>query len=115
MKVFRHSPASEKSEALPLPIYPTHNANEKNESADNYWRLVARLNVRWRVIECRDGIQWILQRIDGERYGKTRWTGRSYCRTRDGLLHACRDNAGEIEPSALAVLNNLPDRIGGQP
>jgi hypothetical protein len=31
------------------------------ESADDYARIVAILNDRWRVIECPDRIQWILQ------------------------------------------------------
>lgn len=112
MKVSRHSPTSEIPEANPLPIYRGRYANEKNECADNYWRLVTRLNVRWRVIECRDGIQWILQHTDGERHGRTRWTGRSYCRTRDGLIRVCRANAGEIDATATAILENLPDWIG---
>lgn len=35
---------------------------QHRESADDYHRVVAVLNDRWRVIECRDGIQWVLQR-----------------------------------------------------
>jgi hypothetical protein len=31
-----------------------------NESYDDYPRVVAKLNDRWRVIECRDRVQWIL-------------------------------------------------------
>jgi len=31
-----------------------------NESYDGYPRVVAKLNDRWRVIECRDRVQWIL-------------------------------------------------------
>lgn len=83
------------------------------ESADNYRAVIAMLNTRWRVILCRDGIQWILQRRDGERGGGARWTGRSYCRARASLLRACRTHAGEIDPIALTTLHNLPDRMGG--
>ena len=50
------------------------------ESADNYARIVARLDDDGRVIVCRDGLQWILQRRDGERGGRARWTGVGYCR-----------------------------------
>ncbi|KQZ92264.1 hypothetical protein ASD64_19380 [Mesorhizobium sp. Root157] len=113
MKVFQQLHASERAETLPLPIYRELNASEHKESADNYWRLIARLNVRWRVIECRDGIQWILQHTDGKKHGRMRWTGRSYCRTRDGLIRACRDNAGEIDAIAMMALESLPDWIGG--
>jgi hypothetical protein len=44
------------------------------ESADDY-PVVAQLSPKWRVIECRDGEQWILQRKSNK------WEGRSYCRT----------------------------------
>src|SRR5262245_23488791 len=61
-------------------------AAASNEEADNYRAVVAILNPRWRIIECRNGIQWILQRSAGLRHGKTRWEGRCYCRTRECLL-----------------------------
>jgi hypothetical protein len=61
------------------------------ESADNYRRVVARLNGKWRVIACRDGIQWILQRRHGpERPAGARWEGRSYCRTSEALRRCAR-------------------------
>ena len=50
------------------------------ETADDYFRVIARLNPRWRVIECRDGIQWILQRRGSpEKARRDDWRGRSYC------------------------------------
>ncbi len=49
------------------------------ESDDNYARVVARLDDGWRVIVCRDDLQWILQRRDGERAGGARWAGVVYC------------------------------------
>lgn len=115
MKAFQQSHTIERAVVSPLPILRETNGGGQKESADNYQRVVAPLNARWRVIECRDGLQWILQRIDGERHGRTRWTGRSYCRTRDGLKRACRDHAGEIDANAMAALERLPDWIGGRP
>ena len=90
-------------------------ADNASEEAENYRAVVAILNPRWRVIACRNGIQWILQRSAGLRHGTTRWEGRCYCRTREGLMRRVRELAGEIEPIASAVLKNLPDWIGGQP
>jgi hypothetical protein len=59
------------------------------ESAGNYDRVVARLNFRWRVIECAHGIQWILQRrASAETYATSRWVGRSYCLGRPKLCAA---------------------------
>jgi hypothetical protein len=31
------------------------------ETADDYYGFVARLNPDWRIVECRDRIQWVLQ------------------------------------------------------
>ena len=42
-----------------------------SESADNYGRVVARLNARWRVVECLHCLQWVLQRIAGAETGAT--------------------------------------------
>ena len=86
-----------------------------SEEAETYPATVAILNPRWRVIECRNGFQWILQRSAGLRHGTTRWEGRCYCRTRECLLRRVRELAGQIAPSTLTVLENLPDWIGGRP
>jgi len=52
------------------------------ECDDDYQLIVARLNKDWRVIVCRDRLQWILQRRKGERRGGARFDARSNCRTR---------------------------------
>jgi len=79
----------------------------------NYRAVVAQLSARWRVVECRDGVQWILQRFDGTRHGRARWTGRSYCRTREGLKRACRTSLGELSTYQLAMLDCLPEWMEG--
>jgi hypothetical protein len=93
------------------PPDPPETAN-RNESAQSYGRLVAVLNGKWRVIECRDGIQWILQSRDARKSLSTGvWRSRSYCRTREALLRVCAARAGNIDPTAAAVLAALPDWI----
>ena len=82
-------------------------------SADGYSAVVARLNERWRVIVCRDAIQWILQSFDGLRNGRAEWRGVGYFRARDALIRASGASAGEIEPSAFAILHALPAHIEG--
>ena len=70
------------------------------------------VNDRWRVVECAHGIQWILQyRSSAETYATSRWTGRSFCRTRDALICCCKEYVGAIDPAAAAVLAALPERI----
>jgi hypothetical protein len=60
------------------------------ESADDYPGVVAEFG-KWRVIECRDGEQWILQRKSGT------WEARSYCRTSEALRRVVREHVGAVE------------------
>ncbi|GLS29294.1 hypothetical protein SAMN04488498_11397 [Mesorhizobium albiziae] len=83
------------------------------KSDDDYQAVVAQINDRWRVIVCKDGIQWILQRrTRAESPDGARWEGRSYLRSRNALISVSRDSAGEINPKAAAILEALPSMIG---
>ena len=73
-----------------------------SEEADGYDGILVKLNNNWRVIVCAVGIQWILQRRAGERHGRARWEGRSFCRTREAINRLSRTHAGVIDPSAAA-------------
>ena len=78
------------------------------ERDDAYRNVVAQLTTRWRVVVCRDGIQWILQRKEASHGGP--WRGVSYHTNRDGLLRAC----GSLEVAsrgALEALKALPEFI----
>ena len=86
-------------------------AINRNESSDGYDDVVADLNRQWRVIRCRDGIQWILQSRDSATTAKGVWRGRSYCRTKEVMLRDCAAHAGELDPTAVGLLAELPDRI----
>ena len=72
------------------------------ESEDTYPHVVVQ-DGKHRIIECRDRIQWILQRREGER----RWTSISYCRWRVTLLRLCK----HWSEDALAVIRALPEGI----
>jgi hypothetical protein len=90
---------------------PRSNASRR-ESDDGYQPVVAHLAPRWRVIVCRDAIQWIVQhRASSETARRTEWKGERYLRTKSGLIAACERSAPEIDPSALATLHALPERI----
>jgi len=81
------------------------------ESADSYVGLVAQLNGNWRVIECRDRLQWVLQALGSP--GKARrndWRGRAYCRASQALRR-CARHAAAIDPAAAVILAALPVRI----
>ena len=86
-------------------------AQEHREEADEYCSIVCRLNDRWRIIICRDHLQFIVQHRRGERRGTPRWQGHSYCQTRDVVERVCRAFAGSIEANAQAEISRLPDHI----
>jgi hypothetical protein len=78
------------------------------ETADDYFGFVAQLNANWRVVECRDQIQWILQRRGSPKKPRRNdWRGRSYCRTSEALIRCTRD-CGPVDPVAAAILAALP-------
>lgn len=82
------------------------------ESDDGYRDVVAVLDDRWRVIVCKDAIQWIVQFAKKSGRGVA-WRSARYVRTRDGLIAACARSMPEISPSALAILQALPEHIEG--
>jgi hypothetical protein len=79
------------------------------EEFDTYPAVVV-LNGSWRIIACKHGIQWILQKRRGKH-----WRSRYYCRTRAGLVECAHEYAGEIRGDALVILLQLPELIGGAP
>lgn len=85
----------------------------RREEADDYRAIVARLNDNWRVIECRDAIQWIVQQRSGTRHGQPRWDGRNYYRTREALLRHVRALVAGGDGITLAIIESLPERIKG--
>ena len=84
------------------------------ERDPNYRAVVAILSGSWRVIACRDGLQWIIQRRDGESAGQARWTGVHYCTTRNALIRLCRALEPLSDPGALHDLCHLPRHFRSQ-
>ena len=83
----------------------------RHESSDSYSDVVAVLNPKWRFIRCRDNVQWVLQSRDSATAAKGVWRGRSHCGTKEALLRVCAAHAGELDPTAVGLLAELPDRI----
>ncbi len=81
---------------------------DHRESSDRYRGEIFRWG-HWRVAECRDRIQWLLQR---QRPGNAgvggAWDSRHYFRQRDTAVRLWRKHTGE-DGTALAAL--LPERI----
>ena len=85
------------------------------ETDDDFHGVVARLSATRRVIQCRDGIQWILQNRVAQEHATTRWAGVAYCRTRSALIQLCRTSSARIDPIAWAALAALPEHFNNHP
>ena len=90
---------------------PSPGNNTHRETSDFYKGVIAVLASRWRVVTCRNGIQWILQKRTAEPLHEGIWRGQSYCTSRDALLEACAGRELLSDEKACALLNALPDRI----
>ncbi len=91
----------------------TEGTDHREGSADYAW-IVAQLAEGWRLIECRDGLQWIVQK--GRRNaGEIRWYSRLHFRSKAGLLQRIGKLEGReglvLTAAAQAALANLPEWI----
>jgi hypothetical protein len=59
------------------------------ERDDNYFAVVAMLTPRWRVVLCKNGTQFILQRHFAETAHSGAWRANSFHASRDSLIKAC--------------------------
>lgn len=59
------------------------------ERDDSYFPVVAMLTPRWRVVLCKNGIQYILQRHFAETLHSGAWRSSSFHVSRDSLIKAC--------------------------
>ena len=98
------SPLQIKGGSLPL-------SSSSRERDDNYTRIVVLLTRRWRIIVCKHGIQWILQKRSVAPPNTGTWAGKSYATTRDGLIAACSGRGLFFEPTASLTIEALPPHI----
>ena len=77
-----------------------------HETAESYFKVVYR-HGDLRVIECRDGIQWIVQKRANCGVRGAEWKSKSYCTTREGLNRAWRTLSGALGD----MLDHFPERI----
>ncbi|MDP4065780.1 hypothetical protein IMCC1933_21290 [Rhodobacteraceae bacterium IMCC1933] len=88
-------------------LTPVYNPSHR-ERDDSYGKVILQLAPRWRIIECRNAEQWIIQKRSAEPLDQGKWTGVSYVVSRDKLI-ALSTSVGLLsEPSKRAVLQALP-------
>ena len=83
----------------------------RREISDFYSRVITVLAPRWRVVTCRNGIQWILQKRTAEPLHKGIWRGHSYHTTQNSLIEACAKLELLSDDRARAAVGALPSII----
>lgn len=83
-----------------------------SEQADDYPYVVLQQGNHFRIIRCRDGIQWIIQ-TRSKTLASTRWRPKAYCRSKRALVRRMAAFVAEIDPINQAILDALPDWIEG--
>ena len=86
---------------------PIYNASHR-EGADSYHKVIVQLAQRWRIIQCRNAEQWIIQKRSAEPLDRGKWTGVSYVVSRDKLIELSASLGLLSELSKRAVLEVLP-------
>ena len=79
------------------------------ERDDLYPKVVAQPSIRWRVILCAQGLQWIIQKKESSHAGP--WRAEKYLTSRSALVRACGTLGLLSDPATEAVLYTLPDHV----
>ena len=85
----------------------------RKESDDNYHDVVTQLAPRWRVIVCKDYLQWIIQKRTAEPLHRGVWRGQSYPTSRNSLIRLCASLELLSDHAVRATLDALPEQFSG--
>lgn len=101
--------------APPLPLQNhggAHDSTPSHRERDETYRgVIVALSDRWRVILCKDEIQFILQKRSVAPPNTGTWAGKTYSTTRNGLIAACSSRGLLSEAFARQVLEALPSNV----
>ena len=64
-------------------ITESHSHRERDE---NYSKVIIQPALRWRIIECRNALQWIIQHRSAKLLNRGHWLGVSYLTSRNKLI-----------------------------
>ena len=108
MKHFALPPTLPENEGAACTARPS-----RKEREDNYHDVVAQLAPRWRVIVCKDYLQWIIQKRTAEPLHAGVWRGVSYVTTRNSLIRLCATLELLSDQAVRATLDALPEQFSG--
>ncbi len=87
-------------------------SNSHKESHPDYGRVVI-AHGRFRVIVCKDNLQWILQKRGAKSAAGARWRSISYCRSQNTLLRVWTGFQRDSGRTEWPELETLPAKFGG--
>ena len=79
------------------------------ERDDAYEGTIITFSSRWRLIVCKDQIQWILQKRD--KYHGGNWKGQRYMTTKKSVIRACGTLGLFFNPKINQELQALPNYV----
>ena len=89
-------------------ISESHSHKERD---DSYSKIIIQLAPRWRIIECRNALQWILQHRSSKLLNRGHWFGVSYLTSRNKLIEVSTGLNLLSDASMKDVLAGLPETI----
>ena len=87
------------------------NVHSHRERDDNYSKVIIQLTPRWRIIECRNALQWIIQHRSSKLLNQGNWLGVSYLTSRNKLIEVSTGLNLLSDVSMKDVLAGLPETI----
>ena len=85
---------------------PSTNHISHRERDDAYGGKIVQFSPRWRLVLCKDQMQWIIQKKESSRRGD--WRGLKYFTCKDSVLKASGSLGLLSDPKVEAVLHALP-------
>ena len=83
------------------------------ERDDEYREVIVQLTPRWRVIVCKDYLQWIIQKRTAEPLHRGVWRSQSYVTSRNSLIRLCASLELLSDDTVCATLDALPEQFSG--
>ena len=87
------------------------NGHSHIERDDSYSKVIIQLTPRWRIIECRNALQWILQHRASKLLNQGHWFGVSYLTSSTKLIEVSTGLNLLSDASMKDVLADLPETI----
>ena len=87
-------------------ISESHSHRERD---DSYSKIIIQLAPRWRIIECRNALQWIIQHRSSKLLNRGHWLSVSYHTSRNKLIEVSTRLNLLSDASMKDVLAGLPE------